>query len=50
MHVEVEFSGGFPGGQTGEVFVLLFDGVLTANITADLTWANPHPHATTENP
>lgn len=37
LHVEVDFTGDFPGGQTGGTFDLTFDGDLIANATADLT-------------
>lgn len=36
LHVEVDFTGDFPGGQTGGVFDLTFDGNRIASVTADL--------------
>lgn len=36
LHVEVDFTGDFPGGQTGGIFDLVFDGDRIAHATADL--------------
>jgi uncharacterized protein (TIGR02246 family) len=36
LHVEVDFTGDFPGGQTGGIFDLTFDGDRIAAVTADL--------------
>jgi ketosteroid isomerase-like protein len=36
LHVEVDFTGDFPGGQTGGVFDLVFDGDRISRAVADL--------------
>jgi len=36
LHVEVDFTGDFPGGQTGGTFDITFAGEKLAHVTADL--------------
>lgn len=36
LHMEVDFTGSFPGGQTGGTFDLRFDGDLISHARADL--------------
>lgn len=36
LHVEVEFTGDFPGGRTGGIFDLTFAGATLAHVRADL--------------
>lgn len=36
LHVEVDFTGDFPGGQTGGTFEVTFAGQKLARVTADL--------------
>lgn len=36
LHVEVDFTGDFPGGQTGGIFDVTFSGAKLAHVRADL--------------